>query len=101
MKPLDNFIEKLVEEYQEHFKKGNSTLGTLPNDWEAELHSLVHGLCEKQKQVCAENATILVINKKTNEIFVSKSDYFVDDYSSYTITVNENSILNTKNVCYE
>lgn len=34
-------IDKIIKEYQEHFNKGNKTLGTLPNDWKVELEELL------------------------------------------------------------
>ena len=37
-----SFIDKIIKEWQEHFKKpGNKTLGTLPNDWKLELEELI------------------------------------------------------------
>lgn len=51
---LDSFIEQIIKEYQEHFKKGNVTLGTLPNDWKTELYQIVYDFCELQKQKCAK-----------------------------------------------
>ena len=90
MKTLDNFIEKLIEEYQEHFKKGNFTLGTLQSDWEVELFSLVHDLCEKQKMECTENAKLI---SNTSQDFRFQSCDCVE------YVLDNNSILNCKNVC--
>ncbi|MGL6105203.1 hypothetical protein [Romboutsia sp.] len=36
-----NLIDKIIQEWEEHFKKGNKTLGTLPNDWKIELNALL------------------------------------------------------------
>ncbi len=52
----EEFINKVITEYQEHFKKGNTTLGTLPNDWVIELKELIADMCELQKQECAKSA---------------------------------------------
>lgn len=38
---ISDFIDKLIKEYQEHLSKGNTTLGTLPNDWKIELEQLI------------------------------------------------------------
>lgn len=38
---IKQFINKIIKQYSEHFKKGNLTLGTLPNDWELELEEML------------------------------------------------------------
>ena len=36
-----SFIDMIIREYQEHLEKGNTTLGSLPNDWKQELEAIL------------------------------------------------------------
>lgn len=100
MEKLNNFIEKVISEYEEHFKKGNKTLGTLPSDWKHELYELVYDLCEKQKQECANESEILIIDlDKPHDKTKHKSYIFSDENYYHKVRVSKDSILNTENVC--
>ena len=90
---LESFIDKMILEYQEHFKKGNRTLGTLPSDWKIELIRIGIELCEEQKKECAKSDT----SNFDYEFLVHSNDEV--GYSGVTTFVNKDSILNSKNVC--
>ena len=36
-----SLIDKIIAEWEDHISKGNTTLGTLPADWEIELEQYV------------------------------------------------------------
>ncbi len=38
---IEEFIDKIIRESEEHLKKGNQTLGTLPSDWAIELEGML------------------------------------------------------------